>query len=183
MLATRGDTITMFSNKSISLENPTSGKRDWPRKISDAVSMRIKGPEWERVKKNLPLSAAYSPTLCDPFNQLDITISDKLRAVLPQGAKIKLVRDESQGLKNLAFAVYSTMNGVGPAPPHYDVRVALLKSASTGDYALLGTDLASDYGMFCGIVQGADADHWYILMDEPSGSSDYLAVYVYAIVQ
>lgn len=147
------------------------------------MSLRIRGSEWRRVEKNLDLSAAYVPTLCDPLNQIDIgSTLGRLPSALPKGAKVKAVQ-ESNALNGLAVAVYSTAGQLGVYPVVYDVRVALLQSTRSGDYVLNSTDLASEYGMFCGVVQGADTDHYYVLIDEPSGSSDFLALYAYAIVR
>jgi len=165
--------ISIFSDQSVWLEDANEGRGKLQQRISGAVSVSIKGSRWERVSRNLDASEAYVPALCDPLNQLDVgSTHSKLASALPKGARLKAVR-EAHGW---AITVYST----SADPVRYDVQVALLRAAKSEDYSLIQTDTATRWGTFCG-VQDVDANHYYVFTDEPSGSSDFLGLYVYSI--
>jgi hypothetical protein len=83
-----------------------------------------------------------------------------------------------QEFHGLALVVYST----SASAVAYDIRVALLQLTNSGNYLLIKADTATEAGTVCG-MQAADDDHYVVLTDEPSGSSDFLGVYVYAVVR
>jgi len=173
VIALQGDTISMFSDENIRVQEATGGDWKLQTKNSGGVSLRIAGSHWKRVQNHLPVSAAHGPLFCDRLNQVDISSTDsKLSRALPKGAKVKVVSHRD----NSFLVVYSTSG----AAVRYDVRVALLEPSSSGDYLLIQTDTATEDGSFCG-MQSLDDGHYIILADEPSGSSDFLAVYVYNV--
>jgi hypothetical protein len=172
-VALQGDTISVFSKGDIVIRDQTGNNWVTQEKISDGVSVRIKGSEWERAAKNLDLSIAHRPGLCDPFDQIDLPPKQgKLRSALPTGAKVKLVQE----FQDYSFVVFSTSTG----QQFYQVRVALLQPAPDHGYRLIKTDTATETGIFCG-MQGVDHDHGVVFTDEPAGSSDFLGVYVYEV--
>ena len=174
IVAFRGDTISIFSDKNIHLQNVNGDGWKMQEKISGAVSLQIKTLQWKRVEQNLDVSAAYGPALCDPLNQVDIASTlGRLPLALPKGAKVKAIRK----FGGLAIAVYS----ISGSTVTYDVRLALLQLTTSGDYLLIKSDIATEAGTYCG-MQETDSHHIFLLADEPSGSSDFLAVYVYAVV-
>lgn len=176
MAAIRGNMISMFSNKDIFIEDPNGGGPKLQKRDSGVVSLIIQDSRWTRAEKNLDISAASDPALCDPLNQIDISPTlGKLPLALPKSSKVKIVRE----LGDSAIAVYSTSveNTYG-----YDVRIALLQLARDGNYVLIKQDTATEYGRVCGLQTAGDS-HFVVLADEPAASSDFLALYVYEVVR
>ena len=174
-VAFQGDTLSMFSNGDIVIRGRSGDQ--WTmgeNKNWHAVSLRIRGLEWERTDKDLDTSIASRPGLCDPFDQIDLPPAQgKLRSALPKGSKVKLVQE----FRDYSLVVFSTSTGA----QFYEVRIALLYPKSIDDYQLIRSDIATEDGIFCG-MQAMDRDHSIVLTDEPAGSSDSLGVYVYAVV-
>jgi hypothetical protein len=171
--ALQGDTISMFSEGNIWLEDPNGNGGRLEVKNSGAVSLRIRGTEWKRAESNLDISAAYGPAFCDPLNQVDIASTlGKLPLALPKGARVKL----AQASHGLTLVVYS----ISASTVRYDIRIALLQPTNSGNYLLIKADTVTEAGSVCGL-QAVGGDRYVVLTDEPSGSSDFLALYVYAV--
>jgi hypothetical protein len=175
IVALDGNKLSVFSTANIRIQDPTSLQWKLAEKKSGAVSVGVDGTRWQELPSPLPISTAYSFAFCDPLNQVDVRASNnRIRSVLPAGAKVKsLVRVSD----DLSLVVYSTSTNT----VRYDVRVGVVQNRASNGYSLINDDLATDAGNFCG-VQQANGDVFLVFADEPSGSSDFSAVYIYALV-
>lgn len=174
VVAIRGNTLSVFSTGNIRVQDQTNQQWKMADKKADAVSVRVSDTRWRQLPNPLPISTAFGFAFCDPLNQVDIQATDSIvQSVLPPGAKVKSLVHVSDGL---TVVVYAASNNT----VRYDIRVALLKNEKTGGYSLLEDDLATDAGNFCGVHRG-DGKVFFVFADEPSGSSDFSAVYVYGI--
>lgn len=175
IVALDGNKLSVFSRANIQIQDPTSLQWKLAEKKSGAVSVGVDGTRWQELPSPLPISTAYGFAFCDPLNQVDVRASDnRIRSVLPAGAKVKsLVRVSD----DLSLVVYSTSTNT----VRYDVRVGVVQNRVSSGYSLINDDLATDAGNFCGVQQG-NGDVFLVFADEPSGSSDFSAVYIYALV-
>jgi hypothetical protein len=175
IVALDGDKLSVYSNANIRIQDSTSLQWKLEEKKSGAVSVKVDGTRWKELLNPLPISTAYGFALCDPLNQIDVRTTDnRVRSALPAGAKIKSL---VHARDSLSLVVYSMSNNT----VRYDVRIGVMQNEATGGYSLINDDLATDAGIFCGVQQG-NGDLFFVFADEPSGSSDFSAVYVYAVV-
>jgi hypothetical protein len=139
------------------------------------VSLRVRGETLQRTQTKIPLALAHDFQFCDAFDQIDISRSvDKgILSILPKDAKIKSA--ETLG-NRLTFVVYATSN----SPVAYPIRVAMFEGDATHGFAVVGTDSVSSDGNYCG-VQTIGRNYRAILVNEPAGSSDSSAVYLYLL--
>jgi hypothetical protein len=123
----------------------------------------------------IPLAAAHEFALCDPLNQIDIssTVDRRIISILPKNSKIKSVEVLSD---RVTFAVYTE-----PASPtRYGVKVMMVETTTPKSAREIGSDTVPSDGFYCGI-QSLGGNLYAILLDEPSGSSDFTAAYVYSL--
>ena len=174
MFASLNRLITMHSDKNIRAEFGANSK--WQLvDHSGPVSFELKGDSMERSEDNVPLAVAHDFEFCDALNQVDIssTIDKGLVSALPQSARVKAVESIGEKLTLLVYAI-------GDNPVRYTVRVALVQYDGAHKYSILGADTVSADGNFCG-MHSLVGGYRVILMDEPSGSSDFSAAYVYIL--
>ena len=164
--------ITVYSDKSISVQFGTNPKRQY-LEYSESVSFEVKGESMRRSQDKIPLALPRDFEFCDPLNQVNLPGERKMRLALPKNARIKTIEELSD---KRTLVVYSASdNHVA-----YEIRLVLLQSDTAQKYTIIGGDNVSKDGTYCGI-QTMDGDHRVVLVDEPSGSSDFSAVYVYAL--
>jgi hypothetical protein len=96
-----------------------------------------------------------------------------LRSALRPSAKIKsvLLFDPQ-----LTAVVYTTPGDEVP----FVIRIALVRGEPKTGYSVVDDDLATEFGTYCGARLGGPGV-LYVFADEPAGSSDSSAVYVYAL--
>jgi hypothetical protein len=175
VVALNGNKLSLFSPANIRIQDPTSPQWRLADTKSGAVSIRAHGAHWQELPTPLPVSAAYSFAFCDPLNQVNLRSTDVgVRSVLPASARVKSIIRVSDDLN---FVIYSASANTVT----YDVRVGLVENKKTGGYSLLDDQTATDAGTFCGVQRGNEGI-FFVFGDEPSGSSDFSAVYVYTIV-
>jgi hypothetical protein len=170
-VAIQKDVISIFSQGNIRLEGPSG----WTvqRQNAGVISLRISGLSWERENNGLNPSMAHGPLLCDPLNQINIASTlGPLPLALPDGARVKSVLE----FPNFSIVVYA----ISASTVRYDVRIALLQHIGVDHYVLVKAETPSENGTFCGI-QNLGQNHFLLFADEPSGSSDFLALYLYAV--
>lgn len=173
-IAVDGRTLSAFSNRDIYLENPTTRKWVPAEKTRDAVSIRFGRREWRRQAVALPISASRSFEFCDSLNQIDIgSANTGVKAALPPEARLKSFAKVSD---TLWIAIFSTSADA----VRYDVRIALVRAEKSGEHVVLQSDTATKSGNYCGIQRRPDG-LVFVFADEPSGSSDFAAVYAYSI--
>ena len=174
MIAVDGRTLSAFSPLDIYLENPATRRWMPAEKIRDAVSIQCGRREWHRQKGALPVSAGRAFEFCDRLNQIDIgSTNSGVQAALPVGARLKSIAVVSD---NLWMAIFSTSADA----VRYDVRIALVRADKRGGHSVLQSDTATESGNYCGLLRGPDG-LIFLFADEPSGSSDFAAVYAYSI--
>jgi hypothetical protein len=174
IFALSGQILSAFSSGDILLWSPENPQGNLTKKKFGVVSLRVHDLEWEQIRNPLPMTSAHGLALCDHLNQIDIHSTDsKVQSVLPAGARVKSLLFVSD---DLTLVVYS----VSGKPVTYDIRVGLLEHKGAGEYSLLDDDLATDAGNFCG-VQTGQGNHFFVFADEPAGSSDSSAVFVYGV--
>lgn len=162
--------------KSISLfSNPPERSGVAP----SVMSRRLVGDKWEGIAAHLDVSAAVLPGLCDRLNQINDESWGSLAGALPKGARIKSVSQTNRW----AVVVYAAAD----EPVEYSINIAVFEGRTDDpyrSYRLVQTEKVSE-GNFCGIYQysGKAQLHFLALVDEPAGSSDYLAVYGYSIAR
>jgi hypothetical protein len=173
VVALDGNTVSAFSTENIRMQDASLQWRLADKK-EDSVTIRVEAKGSNVLETPLHISAAHSFALCDRLNQIDERSSDhSLSLALPKGTKVKsLVRIGDE----LSLVVYSVSDNT----VRYDIRVGLVRRESSGAYSLVDGDLATDSGNFCGVQQG-DGDLVFVFADEPSGSSDFSAVYAYSV--
>ena len=180
-----GDTLSAFSDRDIWLEDPTSPhhNRDLVRtqppegKRFGVFTVRVRDLQWHQIDSPLPLSEARDFALCDPLDQIDIrSTDDRGQSVLPTGVKIKKVVEVKEDLTLVVYSTPSDTSTLG-----YAVRVGLVGKRKSGMYSLLQDELATDPAKFCG-VQSGRANLFFVFADESAASSNYRAVYIYAVV-
>ena len=175
IVALDGNKLSVFSTGNIRVQDATSLQWKLADKKSDAMSIKVEGAHWQEVTPHLSVSAAYGFALCDPLNQVDLrSTNEKIRSVLPAGAKVKSVVRVSD---DLSLVVYSVSGNT----VSYDIRVGIVANKVPGGYALVSNETATDAGNYCGVQQG-NRGVFFLFANEPSGSSDFSSVYVYSIV-
>ncbi len=168
------NTLSVFASGNLRTQDPATGKWTFQWKKPQTITIKVDGTRWQELPGPLPGAGGAEFALCDPLNQIDQSPGyPRLRSALRSGAKIKsLVLINAE----LTLVVYSITND----SVRYDVRVALIREDLKGGYSLIDDDLATDVGNFCGVRQSGSGV-LYVLADEPAGSSDSSAVYVYAL--
>lgn len=174
MIAVNGRTLSAFSTSDIYLESPATRRWVPAEKIRDAVSIQFGRREWHRLEVALPVSAGRAFEFCDRLNQIDIGSTNRgVQAALPAGAKLKGIAKVSG---SLWLAIFSTSADA----VRYDVRIALVRADERGGHVVLQSDTATENGNLCGIQRGPGG-LVFLFADEPSGSSDFAAVYAYSM--
>ncbi len=173
LLAFADGRISVYADKTIRIQFAPNPK--W--KILDhsgSASFEVSGESLRRTKDTLSLAVAKDFQFCDPLNQVDIssTVDKSVSLVLPANSKIKSKEDLRD---DLTLVVYSAPNG----KVRYDVQVALLQGTSEKQ-AIVGVGTVSSDGNYCG-TESLGGSYRAILIDEPRGSSDFSAAYIYEI--
>ncbi len=136
--------------------------------------MRVEGADWRELPTPLPISSAHTFALCDPLNQVDVgSLDHNVHSALPRESKVKSLISLHDDLR---LVVYSGSRKT----VRYDIWVGVLQRKASGGYSLVAKDLATDVGNFCGVQRG-DSGAFFVFADEPSGSSDFSAVYAYTL--
>lgn len=173
LVALQDGRISMFSSKNIGIIHANNRKVIFINNEAGVVSLGFKNSSWEQTKAHLDLSAASAPAMCDRLNQINIaSIEKKVANALPKGAKIKIIKSVGE----FVCAIYSISNNT----VRYDIQIALLEHGKLGGFNLIKSDKVTEYGAFCGLRDAGD-NNLFLIVDEPAGSSDYLAVYVYSL--
>lgn len=134
------------------------------------VSFTFDKGAWSLANK--PRSADLTEDwFCDPLNQVDITEREDVSA-LPANTKPKQVFT----FDRYTVVIYASSN----SKVNYEIRIAVLQKDGEDDWKLSSSQLVSDQGYYCGAVQ-ITRNQFAVIIDEPAGSSDYSAVYVYQI--
>lgn len=167
-----GNRVTAHSDKDIFLWQGASGKRDLVTAGGGAIPFEVRETGLVNATGNVSSALAHEFQLCDSFDQISRWIDDDIRAALPADAKVKAREELIDGRVLVAFSK--------PGADHYLLMLSLFESAPNNHYKLVGTETASDYGEYCG-MQVLTARIWAMLVDEPDGSSDFSAVYFFAI--
>lgn len=166
--------ISIYSEGSIYVEQPRDRQRVLMNNRS-VISYVFRDGQWQSTDDHVPEVYAHIPTLCDPYNQINIGIAlTKLAAALPTASKVKsfgYLKDK------LALASYSDSD----EKVTYNIRVALLSESDGGSFTALDTDSVTQYGTFCGSEVDPKRQLYFVFADEPAGSSDYTAVYCYTV--
>lgn len=173
VVALQDGKISMFSSKNIGIIGADSRKVKFLENAEGVVSLGFKDSGWKQMDSHLELSAASAPMLCDRLNQINICSIEKMVSkVLPKGSRIKAVKSTG----GYFYVVYSASKNT----VKYDIHIAMLGPRSGGGFKLIKNDLVTEAGAFCGMRDAGD-NLLYLIVDEPSGSSDRLAVYVYSL--
>jgi hypothetical protein len=174
MFASSNRLITIHSDGSIRAQFGANGK--WQViDHSGPVSFELKGDAMRKSQDSVPLAVAHDFGFCDALNQVDIssTIDKGLRSTLPKNARVKAtesIRDK------LTLLVYAS----GSDSVRYPLRLALVQNDGEHKYSVVGEDSISTDGNYCG-MQSLVGGYRVILVDEPAGSSDFSAAYVYML--
>jgi hypothetical protein len=174
MVASLNRLVTVYSDNTIRVQSGTDLK--W--KIvehSGPVSFEVKDEEMKRTQDNVPLAVAHDFSFCDALNQVDIsrTVDRGILSILPKGALIKATERLSD---NVTLVVYAESD----SPVRYGIRVAMFQSKLAHKYSIVGEDTVTIDGNYCG-MQSLGGNYRLILVDEPAGSSDFSAAFVYAL--
>jgi hypothetical protein len=174
IFASSDDQVTMYSNGDIYTWSGAGSKRQLIV-VSGSISLMVKGETLQRSQTKIPLALAHDFQLCDAFDQIDISRSiDKgISSILPKYAKIKSAETLGNGL---TFVVYATADSTAT----YPIRAAMIEGDAIHGYAIVGIDSVSSDGNYCG-VQTIGRNYRAILVNEPAGSSDASAVYLYLL--
>jgi hypothetical protein len=166
--------ITMYSDGTIRAQFGVESK--WQAiDHTGSVSFEVKEVNLRRSQDNVPLAVAHEFDLCDPLNQIDLstTVDKNLALLLPKGSRIKAVEDTGHGLTLVIFATNDER-------VRYETRLALIESGQGHTYSTVGKSTVSTVGNYCGMRSLGD-EYRAILIDEPAGSSDFSAAYIYAL--
>lgn len=166
--------ITAYTDQTISVEFGSDSKRQFLHH-SGSASFEVKGESMQWVQNNIPLTLAHEFQFCDSLNQVDISmrVDKEILLILPKNAKIKSTEDLSD---NRTLVVYAEPD----SRVIYKISMALVQGKLAQKYTMIGNDTVSSYGNFCG-TQALTQNLRAILVDEPAGSSDFSAIYIYAI--
>lgn len=136
------------------------------------VSYEIKTTGMQRVKDTVPAAVAHEFQLCDSLDQISMPIENGIRALLPKGAKIKSTEKLLDGRILLAYSE--------PSDEHYRLVLSLVDGTADIGHTTVGEEIISGYGDYCG-MQSITKDIRAVLVNEPSGSSDFSAAYFFAL--
>lgn len=169
--------VTMYSNGSLRTQNGADARWNLAGPGTKYLSFSINRGKMTATDDKVPLAATHGFAMCDPLNQINLanTADEDLLRLLPKNAKIKSVDGANTPL---AFVVYST----GTSTIRYDTDVALVRHTDGGKYTLLSSAIVSHEGSYCGMEE-IGADYRALLIDEPSGSSDFSVVYLFGAVR
>lgn len=170
--AFRNNLVTAYSDRDIFAEIGSNNKRDLLTSEGGSVSFELKNDTMRAVTGTARAAVAHEFQFCDPSDQVSIPVADSIKAILPKDAKVKSSEELLDGRTLVAFSV--------PGNGFYKIFLSLLKGASGNRHVLVGNFEVSEYGFYCG-EQVLTTDARAILVDEPAGSSDYSAVYFFAI--
>ncbi len=169
--------VSVFSSGSIGLKENENGKWDYGQKQGNIVSVTLEGQGWRSESKPLDEAAQFPPALCDELNQIDLgEARPNLRLALPFGAKIKAINDLTADLSVLIYSHTATQ-------ARYVVRAALVRKTGRDRYSVVHDRLVSEAGSFCGLQQIGRNGDFFVEVDEPAASSDYLGLYFYSIAR
>lgn len=175
IVALQDGTVSMFSDKNIGIVSANDRKIKFVDNTTGVVSLGFNDSHWEQAKTHLNLAAASEPGMCDRLNQINLaSVNKAISTALPKGARIKAVKKWDK----FVYVIYSISN----IPIKYDIQIALMKLTKEGRFTVINSDTVTKFGAFCG-VRDAGSNNLFLLVDQPTGSSDYLAVYVYAIAK
>lgn len=175
VVALKEGTVSMYSQKNIGIIPKGERRARLVESKIGVASLALAGSRWEQVQAHLSLSTAFAPGLCDRLNQINLSSTQRqISKALPTGARVKAVREEA----DMAVIIFSTSS----LPVKYKIHIGLLQRLKNGTYSLINEEVVSEAGSFCGI-QDAGNSNYYVLVDEPAGSSDYLTVYVYSLTK
>jgi len=167
-----GNRVTAYSDKDIFLWQGANGKPDLVTARGGAIPFEVRETGLVNVTGNVSSALAHEFQLCDSFDQISRWIDEDIRAALPSDAKVKAREELIDGRILVAFSK--------PGTDHYLLMLSLFENAPNNHYKLVGTETVSEYGDYCG-MQVLTAMTWAVLVDEPGGSSDFSAVYFFAI--
>lgn len=167
-----GNRVTAYSDKDIFLWQGANGKPGLVTAGGGSLTFEVRESGLVNVTGNVSSASAHEFELCDSFDQISRPVDDDIRTALPAGAKVKAREEMIDGRVLVAYSK--------PGIDHYLLMLSLFESAPNNHHKLVGTETASDYGEYCG-MQVLTATTWAMLVDEPSGSSDFSAVYFFAI--
>lgn len=167
-----GNRVTAFSDRDISVWRGTHGKWELVTAGGGAIPFEIRETGLANVTGNVSSALAHEFQLCDSFDQISISVDDEIRAILPADAKVKAIEELVDGRILVAFSK--------PEAKHHLLMLSLFESDPNNHYKLVGTETASVHGDYCG-MQVLTRRIWAMLVDEPSGSSDFSAIYFFAI--
>jgi hypothetical protein len=164
--------ITAYSDGNIRVIQGAGDKWSDVQIAGKSVSYEVKNLSMKRVSDNVPIAVAHEFQFCDSFDQVSHPVDAAFRAVLPKDAKVKAVEDYGDGR---TLAIYSA-----PGTDHYLIDFSLIESTPSNRYSMISTVPVSAYGDYCG-MQAITREIRAVFVDEPSGSSDYSAVYLFAV--
>lgn len=175
VVALKDNAISMYSQNSLAIISGVDKKVRHIETKGGVVSLVLNGSRWEQSQEHLGTSAAFTPALCDRLNQINLaSIHSQVSKALPSGARIKAVYENG----GMAVAVYST----SASAVRYKIYIGLLKRGENRTYSLINSEMVSAAGNLCG-VQEAGSNQYFLLVDEPAASSDYLTAYVCSVVK
>jgi hypothetical protein len=169
-----GQKAFFLTSQSFRVQNPETLKWSYPEnKQGDVYSYILENGRWRSSQDSAPDASLFRRlSLCDQANQIDLRGTDKdIDRVLPLRARLKVDLEIED---NVHLLIYSrTSPGL-----FYATYIALV--STKGRVATVVTKhLVSDHGMFCGLEFNSGMAA--VLMDEPSASSDFLAVYTFTL--
>jgi len=167
-----GNRVTAYSDKDIFIWQGTNSGRELVTAGGGAIPFEIRETGLVNVTGNVSSALAHEFQLCDSFDQISRWIDDDIRAALPAGLKVKAREELIDGRVLVAYSK--------PGADHYLLMLSLFESAANNRYALVGAETASEYGDYCG-MQALTKGIRAVLVDAPGGSSDFSAVYFFAI--
>jgi hypothetical protein len=169
--------ITAYTDQTIGVEFGPNPKRQFLGH-SGSASFEVKGESMQRVQNHIPVTLAHEFQLCDSFNQIDRSnVDTTIVSALPKNAKVKSTEDLIDGR---ILVVYTVPDNSNDSLIGYKIMVSLLKADPAQGYSVVGSDTVTSYGFYCGI-QALTKNLRTILVNEPAGSSDFSAVYIYAL--
>lgn len=174
-IALSGRTLSAFSAGDIWIQDPANLRWKLASAESGVWTVSVTRSGWRVLGRALPLSFAHGFAFCDRLNQVDVRSTSAAASAVPPGARVKAVTHLASGMD---LVVYSESG----EPVRYDIRVGLVQEAAPGRFSLLQDDLSTRSGSFCGVESGGGGV-FFVFADEPTGSSDYSAVYAYAVTR
>ena len=166
------DLITAYSGGNIRFVQGAGEKWNYVQIAGKSASFEVKNLSMRSVSDNVPIGIAHEFSFCDSFDQVSRPVDSAFRAVLPKGAKVKAEEDYGDGQTLVIYTV--------PVADHYLIDFTLIESTAGKGYSVVGTVPVSEYGDYCG-MQAVTREIRAVMVDEPAGSSDYSAVYLFAV--